>query len=110
MMLRGIRAKDISARPNEWLLGISAKSCDQTHMVDEVDLGHINGFIRAKRSLEAVETETHRIGTLYKLLKCAGKTLTVVGTNGPDDDRAPVRQSFRNLIFAWFHNQPDARK
>src|SRR5215472_17410245 len=105
MMLRGIRAKDVSARPDEWWVGINAKSCDQTHMVDEVDLGHINEFTLAKRSLEAVETEAHRIGTFYKLLKCVCKTLTVVGMNSLDDDRVPILQFFCNLVFTRFHNQ-----
>jgi hypothetical protein len=35
------------------------------------------------------------------------KTLPVVGIDGPDHDRAPIPQSFRYLVFAWFHSQPD---
>ena len=86
--------------------GPSKDTLPATDVVDEIDLGHVNGFTLAKRSLEAVEPETHGIRAFYKLLKCVCKTLTVVGMNGSDDDRAPILQSFCNLVFTWFHNQP----
>jgi hypothetical protein len=36
------------------LLEMSSKSCGQTHMIYEIDIGHANGFTLAEQSLEAM--------------------------------------------------------
>jgi hypothetical protein len=66
-------------------------------------------FTLAKRPLETMEPEAHRIGTRYELLKCVSKTFTVVGMDGPDDDRPTIPQFFRCLIFTSFHSHPEVK-
>jgi hypothetical protein len=87
-------ADDVSAHTDERLIAIGPKGCDQTHMVDEIELSHMNGFTLAERPLETMEPEAHRIGTHYELLKCVSKTFTVVGMDAPDDDSAAIPSIF----------------
>jgi hypothetical protein len=67
-------------------------------------------FTLAKRPLETMEPEAHRIGTGYELLKCVSKTFTVVGMDGPDDDSATIPQFFRCLIFTSFYSHPELNR
>src|SRR5258708_23050367 len=109
-MLRATDAYDVSSYTDERLFGLSSKSCHQSYVIDEINLSHVSGLRVTKRASKAVEPKAHGIGAGYKLLKPVHEAITIVGTDGPDGDRATIPHFLHYLVFVWFQIQPVSRQ
>jgi hypothetical protein len=85
--LWAICADDVSAATDE-LLRTSSYSCDQSYVVNEINVGELGGFTLAWRSSEAVKAKAYRFRT--QMDELLAQRAAIVTMDGPNDNRYTV--------------------